>query len=171
MFLWKTYCKSLVNQIFGNGLFHDELCNPAATNLLDRSNSLCWNTLFKQLLVVHSENFDFDENTFLIMRYEQFISQQVPELRMNYEIPLQQDYGINGKEYTTNLISCFIESFKHLRYTDQMESDDIDICPICLDSRKSGDIIAILPCEHRYHLKCIEKWFKSSYNAVFVRKT
>lgn len=41
-------------------------------------------------------------------------------------------------------------------------SDQEERCSICLDSYKESDHGRILCCDHVFHAKCIEKWFKKS---------
>ena len=35
-------------------------------------------------------------------------------------------------------------------------------CSICCDDYVPGDVLRILPCKHRYHLECVDRWFLSS---------
>ncbi|KAJ0253388.1 RING-type domain-containing protein [Hirschfeldia incana] len=31
-------------------------------------------------------------------------------------------------------------------------------CPICLEEWSEGDVAAVMPCEHKFHSKCVEEW-------------
>uniref|UniRef100_A0A7S0YDH3 RING-type domain-containing protein n=1 Tax=Polytomella parva TaxID=51329 RepID=A0A7S0YDH3_9CHLO len=35
-------------------------------------------------------------------------------------------------------------------------------CSICCDDYESGDVIRILPCRHRFHIECVDRWFYSA---------
>ncbi|KAI8867782.1 hypothetical protein GQ42DRAFT_114641, partial [Ramicandelaber brevisporus] len=39
---------------------------------------------------------------------------------------------------------------------------DHPCCLICLDKFKVGEKIRCLPCNHRYHATCVDKWLKTS---------
>ena len=33
-------------------------------------------------------------------------------------------------------------------------------CPICLDHFGSGDMLRLMPCKHKYHKGCLDRWLK-----------
>lgn len=35
-------------------------------------------------------------------------------------------------------------------------------CSICFEDYCRGDAVRVLPCKHRFHIECIDKWFYSS---------
>ena len=39
---------------------------------------------------------------------------------------------------------------------------DNDCCGICLDGYQVGQIVKYLPCNHRFHADCIDKWLRNS---------
>ncbi|PVU87614.1 hypothetical protein BB559_005965 [Furculomyces boomerangus] len=41
--------------------------------------------------------------------------------------------------------------------TGSEEPEDL-ICPICLDEMSTGEKVRLLPCGHKYHVRCIDNW-------------
>lgn len=35
-------------------------------------------------------------------------------------------------------------------------------CSICCEDYAGGDVVRVLPCKHRYHVECIDRWLLSS---------
>ncbi|XP_078157934.1 uncharacterized protein LOC144553582 isoform X2 [Carex rostrata] len=63
-------------------------------------------------------------------------SAQAPESVVN---------SLPSKNYTKNVI----------RY-----NDDVEQCYICLTEYEEGDKIRVLPCNHEFHMACVDKWLK-----------
>ena len=39
-------------------------------------------------------------------------------------------------------------------------------CNVCFDDFESGDGLRVLPCGHRFHVECVDKWLRSQRPAV-----
>ena len=44
-------------------------------------------------------------------------------------------------------------------------------CPICMDECLINEIIAILPCKHKFHITCISKWFDTKRSCPLCRES
>jgi len=56
-------------------------------------------------------------------------------------------------------------------YSKYKDNDVKDECPICINNYKINEGIRILPCNHTFHKKCVDKWFKkSSFTCPTCRK-
>jgi hypothetical protein len=55
---------------------------------------------------------------------------------------------------------------------DEQDStgDDNDVCVICLETFQDGDRLRVLPCDHSFHVGCIDRWLSGShsYNECFT---
>jgi len=81
----------------------------------------------------------------------------------------------------TWLVLYYVQRFRYIHAKDRLErrlcsqakralaiipiitiskdnDEDDDHCPVCLDVYKVGEIMRILPCNHRFHKACIDQW-------------
>ena len=58
-----------------------------------------------------------------------------------------------------------LNKFKRFRVTKKMLKDD---CTICMNKFKNRELARILPCEHTFHSKCVDKWLTSHSNTCPV---
>lgn len=58
--------------------------------------------------------------------------------------------------------SASLESMSEDNAPDQESLDDH--CVICLSPFQNGDHLRVLPCKHRFHTTCIDKWLSGSFS-------
>lgn len=69
--------------------------------------------------------------------------------------------NLRGRQGQNGLSKELISSLPTCVYTQNSESEDqrqIDSCSICLSSFVEDDVLRVLPCMHKYHCACIDKW-------------
>lgn len=67
------------------------------------------------------------------------------------------------------LNTCIFENI-HLYYSNNNQQYIVQ-CLICTDKFKNKDKIIILPCEHNFHKKCLQKWLTKESNKCPLCKT
>lgn len=92
----------------------------------------------------------------------------------DYEWLCQLDEGIENRKGADD---DTINKLPTLTYADvefedeeeevELEEDEEGVmidpgrrCPICLDRFGSGDMLRLMPCKHKYHKDCIDRWLK-----------
>lgn len=59
-----------------------------------------------------------------------------------------------------------------LKFYSKTEFPDVpDLCGVCLQTIPEGTEVAVLPCMHIFHPKCIEKWTKVNNSCPFCKAT
>ena len=70
------------------------------------------------------------------------------------------DEVINGLE---------TQIFDENRDANDIESDELQRCAICLSQFENGDELRILPCQHNFHTDCIDQWLRTNRTCPMCR--
>jgi hypothetical protein len=125
----------------------------------------------------------FDYNNIIVSRYYNNPPQggyQIDE-EHNYILPDNDDVSsIALLEVVTffgnkeNLFFTPQKNLKHLKLKKIKENDILieTVCSICLDNYKKNEFYRVLDCNHTFHKKCIDRWFKKDHlNCPMCRAT
>ena len=57
------------------------------------------------------------------------------------------------------------KKFNHLKFKKIKEDDPLinTVCSICLENYKKNDYYRTLNCNHIFHKKCVDRWFKKNH--------
>ena len=64
----------------------------------------------------------------------------------------------------TSLKNYRIGQIKSINSKRIKASDIEEVCPICIDNFKIGEYKKTLICNHSFHKKCIDRWFKKQHS-------
>lgn len=48
--------------------------------------------------------------------------------------------------------------YTRLKYSPQNKKIKNDICPVCLEEFRNTERVALCPCRHSFHVKCLQQW-------------
>jgi hypothetical protein len=66
----------------------------------------------------------------------------------------EDDDSSLGSGLTRNLIECY-----PMTTAEEISVVGV-VCDICLNEYKANDKVRTIPCLHRFHTRCIDKWLK-----------
>jgi hypothetical protein len=78
--------------------------------------------------------------------------------------PGNDDFHRHMKEHRKNQIKS-LGKYKKIKNSDIFE----DKCSICIDTFKVGEFHRKLSCNHCFHKKCIDSWFKKKNECPLCR--
>lgn len=103
---------------------------------------------------IHKDNLPSDIDTALANLLMDLQHRELtPE---DYDMLLRLDEArVKPKTMSVDKLSAF--------KTETVESnDELEVCPICMDLYEKGQIKKYLPCQHAFHVDCIDSWLKNS---------
>lgn len=86
------------------------------------------------------------------------LSQQMQNLAMLSQLmaDLMPNQGVD--QSTVDIRTAAVTCGKSEATSDKDSGDQERKCMVCLEAFKEGEALRILPCLHRYHQECVDKW-------------
>lgn len=53
----------------------------------------------------------------------------------------------------------------------QRVPEDEEQCSICMEAYTDGEQLRVLPCEHRFHTHCVDRWLQTCYHCPLCRRS
>ncbi|XP_027196584.1 E3 ubiquitin-protein ligase RNF13-like [Dermatophagoides pteronyssinus] len=150
------------------------------------SSSEHFNITIPGLLVSHEDGQTLRSNFLYHSGFRLFITSEIPPNFSYYLIPFAIIIGagilIIVSYVVFQLMMCIMERRKAQRH--RLSRKDLkkvtlqkfekgifyETCAICLDDYVEGEKIRILPCNHAYHMKCIDPWLTKNRRVCPVCK-
>ncbi len=141
--------------------------DPLARNVINYA----WNEIRAYITQNNSEAINLFRNTI----------QNVPQYNLDERRQLAYTFISDILEHNINIpstgpqaVSKEIMRKLHIsscKLTEEMEKKFKEtICSVCQDSFKKDEVCCRLSCDHLYHIKCIEPWFKKCNTCPDCRK-
>ncbi|CAF0787723.1 unnamed protein product [Adineta ricciae] len=125
-------------------------------------------------LITHSDGVSIITNYLYNQTASKSSSQLTGEQLFNfrpYLIPFLCIIGISLLGFISfMMVKCYLQhrhtrrhrlprsALKQLKVKKFVKGDRWEVCAICLDDYEDGAKLRILPCDHAYHMKCIDPW-------------
>ncbi|KAI5147959.1 hypothetical protein ENBRE01_0019 [Enteropsectra breve] len=69
------------------------------------------------------------------------------------------------------LVSYVRPKLKVIQYNSEADlPDDNKKCTICFDDYRPGNSVKFLPCDHHFHMECIDEWFNIKDSCPLCKK-
>ena len=148
----------------------EKIYNDLKDNYNQISNIDNYGTEILNSINEYDDNYydDKEEEDFAINAVEQQIIDQLcpnPDT-MSYEqlLQLEEDAGKVCKGLTKEQI----KNLPCVKYEKKKYSECYQ-CIICMDEFNEGEKVTLLPCDHIFHMECIEKWLLKEKTCPFCK--
>lgn len=128
------------------GIFGNNTVIEISNNTLDNSPLSSMYTF--------ASNIDYDTSSYVMSRLFELIN--FPNLEEEF-INESLNYEQPGVEKATSDMLKELGPYKRIRDGDQLLENE---CIICTDKYQKDEGVRELPCNHVFHKRCIDKWFK-----------
>ncbi|XP_063783980.1 RING finger protein 44 [Pseudophryne corroboree] len=86
----------------------------------------------------------------------------------NYEALLNLAERL-GEAKPRGLTKANIEQLPSYRFNLETHQSEQTLCVVCFSDFESRQLLRVLPCNHEFHAKCVDKWLKSNCTCPICR--
>ncbi|KAM4678609.1 RING finger protein 44 isoform 2-T4 [Discoglossus pictus] len=86
----------------------------------------------------------------------------------NYEALLNLAERL-GEAKPRGLTKANIEQLPSYRFNPESHQSEQTLCVVCFSDFESRQLLRVLPCNHEFHAKCVDKWLKSNRTCPICR--
>ncbi|MGH0140365.1 UNVERIFIED_CONTAM: hypothetical protein FKN15_042106 [Acipenser sinensis] len=86
----------------------------------------------------------------------------------NYEALLNLAERL-GEAKPRGLTKADIEQLPSYRFNQENHQSEQTLCVVCFSDFESRQLLRVLPCNHEFHAKCVDKWLKSNRTCPICR--
>ncbi|XP_053573019.1 RING finger protein 44 isoform X2 [Bombina bombina] len=86
----------------------------------------------------------------------------------NYEALLNLAERL-GEAKPRGLTKANIEQLPSYRFNSESHQSEQTLCVVCFSDFESRQLLRVLPCNHEFHAKCVDKWLKSNRTCPICR--
>ncbi|KAL4648780.1 RING finger protein 44 isoform X3 [Arapaima gigas] len=86
----------------------------------------------------------------------------------NYEALLNLAERL-GEAKPRGLTKADIEQLPSYRFSPENHQSEQTLCVVCFSDFESRQLLRVLPCNHEFHAKCVDKWLKTNRTCPICR--
>lgn len=86
----------------------------------------------------------------------------------NYEALLNLAERL-GEAKPRGLTKADIEQLPSYRFNPENHQSEQTLCVVCFSDFESRQLLRVLPCNHEFHAKCVDKWLKTNRTCPICR--
>uniref|UniRef100_A0A4W2ICW6 RING-type domain-containing protein n=1 Tax=Bos indicus x Bos taurus TaxID=30522 RepID=A0A4W2ICW6_BOBOX len=74
-----------------------------------------------------------------------------------------------GEAKPRGLTKADIEQLPSYRFNPNNHQSEQTLCVVCMCDFESRQLLRVLPCNHEFHAKCVDKWLKANRTCPICR--
>ncbi|KAF3852005.1 hypothetical protein F7725_005360 [Dissostichus mawsoni] len=74
-----------------------------------------------------------------------------------------------GEAKPRGLTKADIEQLPSYRFNSNNHQSEQTMCVVCMCDFESRQLLRVLPCNHEFHAKCVDKWLKANRTCPICR--